>query len=36
MEKYFNQISSYILSNKEVGEEVTVTLTGEKNSVCAI
>jgi len=30
MEKYFNEISSYILSNKDVGEEVTVTLTGEK------
>lgn len=30
MEQYFKQISSYILSKKQAGEEVTVTLSGEK------
>ena len=30
MENYFKQISSYILSQKQKGEEVTVTFSGEK------
>ena len=30
MENYFKEISSYILSKKQAGEEVTVTLSGEK------
>jgi len=30
MEHYFNQISQYILSNKQTDEEITVTLSGEK------